>query len=83
MSVNVAKEVVSIIADVSGYDEDEIKLESKLAEDLEIDSIKAIEIAVFVEKKFKISLRDEDIAKIITVQEILDLASKLVEEKVN
>jgi acyl carrier protein len=83
MSVNVAKEVISIIADVSGYDEDEIKLESKLAEDLEIDSIKAIEIAVFVEKKFKISLRDEDIAKIITVQEILDLASKLVEEKVN
>jgi acyl carrier protein len=81
MSVNVAKEVVSIIADVSGYDEDEVKLESKLAEDLEIDSIKAIEIAVFVEKKFKISLRDEDIAKIITVQEILDLASKLVEEQ--
>jgi acyl carrier protein len=81
MSVNVAKEVISIIADVSGYDEDEVKLESKLAEDLEIDSIKAIEIAVFVEKKFKISLRDEDIAKIITVQEILDLASKLVEEQ--
>lgn len=81
MQPDVEKEVISIIADVSGYDEEKIKPETKLAEELEIDSIKAIEIAVFIEKKFKISIRDEDISKIITVQQILDLTMQLVSQE--
>lgn len=81
MQPDVEKEVISIIADVSGYDEEKIKAETKLAEELEIDSIKAIEIAVFIEKKFKISIRDEDISKIITVQQILDLTMQLVSQE--
>ena len=46
--------------------------------DLEIDSIKAIEIAVAIEKKFKISVRDEDIPKITTVKEAVELTKKLI-----
>ena len=76
---NIEKEIVSIIADVSGVDEEEITPESNLANDLEIDSIKAIEIVVAIEKKFKISIRDEDIPQITTVKQILDLSEKLLE----
>ena len=45
------KEILSIISDVSGFDMEEITLETNLANDLEIDSIKAIEITVAIEKK--------------------------------
>ena len=74
----VEKEIISIIADVSGYDEEEIHLDSKLADDLEIDSIKAIEITVAIEKKFKISVRDEDVPKIATVNQAVELVNGLL-----
>ncbi len=72
------KEIISIISEVSGKEEDEIKLESNLATDLEIDSIKAIEIIVALEKKFKVSIRDEDIPQISTVKQIIDLSKELI-----
>jgi acyl carrier protein len=78
---NVEKEIISIISDVSGYDVEDIKPDTKLADELEIDSIKAIEIAVAIEKKYKISIRDEDIPNITTPRQIVDLTAKLVAEK--
>ncbi len=74
----VEKEIIAIIADVSGYDEEEIHLDSKLADDLEIDSIKAIEITVAIEKKFKISVRDEDVPKIATVNQAVEMVNNLL-----
>jgi len=79
---NVEKEIVSIISDVSGFDVEEITLETNLANDLEIDSIKAIEITVAIEKKYKISIRDEDIPNIITVKDAVEAATNLIAQKI-
>lgn len=82
MSENtIEQEIISIIADVSGFEPGEITVESKLADDLEIDSIKAIEIVVAIEKKYKVSVRDEDVPKITTVSETAALVSKLLNLK--
>jgi len=82
MSVNnVEQEIISIISDISGFDVEEITLETNLANELEIDSIKAIEIAVAIEKKYKISIRDEDIANIITVRNAVEAATNLIAQK--
>ncbi len=74
----VEEEIISIISEVSGFDEKEITTEKNLTEDLEIDSIKAIEITVALEKKFKVSVRDEDIPKITTVRESVELVKNLL-----
>ena len=81
MTDNVEKEIISIIADVSGFDEEEITPDKNFYQDLEIDSIKAIEITVAIEKKFKISVRDEDVPNIATVKQAVDLVNKLIAEK--
>ncbi len=78
MPENVEKEIASIISEVSGLDPEEITPEKNFFKDLEIDSIKAIEITVAIEKKFKISVRDEDVPKITTVKEAVELVNKLV-----
>ena len=78
---NVEKEIISIISEVSGFDEEEITPEKNFFKDLEIDSIKAIEITVAIEKKFKISVRDEDVPNITMVREAVALVNKLLEEK--
>jgi acyl carrier protein len=83
MPDNIEREILLIISEVSGVDEDKITLDSNLVNDLEIDSIKAIEIAVAVEKKYKVSIRDEDIPKITAPRQIVDLTIKLVAEGSN
>jgi len=82
MTNDVEKEIISIIADVSGFDEEEITPDKNFYKDLEIDSIKAIEITVAIEKQFKISVRDEDVPNITTVRQAMELVSKLIAEKV-
>jgi len=82
MSENtIEAEIISIIADVSGFEVEEINPDSKLADDLEIDSIKAIEIVVAIEKKYKISVRDEDVPKITTVRETTELVTRLLKQE--
>jgi len=78
---NIEKDIVAIISEVSGYEPEEIKPETNFFQDLEVDSIKAIEITVAIEKKFKISVRDEDVPKIATVKQAVDLISNLLEKK--
>lgn len=80
-SDDVKREVVSIIADVSGFSEEEITPDANFFKDLEVDSIKAIEITVAMEKKFKISVRDEDVPNITTVKQAVELVEKLLEQK--
>lgn len=74
----VEKEIILIISEISGFEYNEITPEKNLAEDLEIDSIKAIEITVAFEKKFKVSVRDEDIPNITTVRQAVDLINQLL-----
>ena len=78
MTMNIEQEIVSIIADVSGFDESEITPETNIVQDLEVDSIKAIEITVAIEKKFKVSIRDEDVPKIVSVKQAVELVEKLL-----
>jgi len=78
---SIEKDIISIISDVSGYDGEEISLDTNFFKDLEIDSIKAIEITVAIEKKFKISVRDEDVPKITTVKQAVELTKLLLEQK--
>jgi acyl carrier protein len=73
--------IVAIIAEISGFEENEITPEKNFFKDLEVDSIKAIEITVAIEKKFKISVRDEDVPKITTVKEAVELVNLLLIQK--
>jgi acyl carrier protein len=78
---NVEQEIISIISDVSGFDPEKIKPDTNLQNELEIDSIKAIEITVAIEKKFKISVRDEDVPKIVTLKDAVELVNNLLIQK--
>jgi acyl carrier protein len=80
---NIEKEIISIISDISGFDPEEITPETNLLKDLEVDSIKAIEIAVAIEKKYKVSVRDEDIPNLTTPKQIVETILNLIQQKEN
>ncbi len=77
----IENEIISIISEISGFDKEEISLETNLPYDLEVDSIKAIELTVALEKKYKISIRDSEIPEINTVGQILDLTKRLLSQE--
>jgi len=77
----IEKEIIAILSDVSGVDEQEIKPETDLMKDLDIDSIKAIEIIVAIEKRFKVSIRDEDIPKIATLKDAVQMVTHFLRQK--
>jgi acyl carrier protein len=58
-----------VVPDVSG----DIAPAHELTNDLDIDSLSLVEILVQVEKRFQISIEDNEIPKVETVQDILDI----------
>ena len=81
MSAHIEKEIMSIISDVAEMDTKEITPDSNLVKDLGINSIKAIEIIVAIEKKYKVSIRDEDVPKVTTPGQIISLTEGLITKK--
>ena len=81
MDITNQKEIVKIIADISGFDEAEITPDKNFFKELDVDSIKAIEITVALEKKFNVSVRDDDVPKITTVKEAVNLVNDLLIQK--
>lgn len=57
--------------------EDEIDLESNIAEDFKADSLDIVELASIVEEKYDIRFEKEDLKKIVKVKDII----KLIKEK--
>jgi acyl carrier protein len=67
-----------IIAMANGLDEEDVLLESKLRDDLGLDSIDIAELAVKVEKEFGINIKDETINDFATVENVVDYVVKVV-----
>jgi acyl carrier protein len=72
----VLDEVKEVVAEQLGVNIDEIKEESKFAEDLGADSLDVVELVMALEEKFDIEIPDEAAEKIATVAD----AVKFIEE---
>jgi acyl carrier protein len=74
MEVNeVFEKVKSLFIEDLGIDESKISMESKLEEDLEIDSLGIVEVVMAFEDEFGIEIDDEELADVKTVGEAVNL----------
>ena len=55
-----------------------VKVDSNLKEDLDVQSLEAVELLMALEDKFKIEFGDKDHERVHTVQDIINLVNKLV-----
>lgn len=63
----------NLIVENIGCSAEEINLETKLVEDLGVDSLDIVEISMAIEEEFGVSIADDDLEKIKTVKDILEL----------
>ena len=67
--------IKEVLKEQLGIEED-IKLESKLREDLNIDSLLAVQLSVLLENKYDIDITEEELSKLITIKDIRNLLEK-------
>lgn len=65
------EKVKEIIVETINCDEDQVTLEAKLSDDLGADSLDAVELNMALEEAFSISIDDEELAKFVTVGDIV------------
>lgn len=65
------KKVIELIASKLGKDVSSVKLESNFVTDLNADSLDILEMLMSLEEEFQVVVKDEDVATIKTVADII------------
>lgn len=69
----ILKWVVEILAHEFGLDAAQLRPETRLEADLDLDSIDAIDMVVRIEEKTRLALSGDDLDSIQTIQDAVDL----------
>ena len=72
------EEIKKLFVECANVDEEEVKPEARLREDLGIDSIYAVELTLQLEEIYGVVIEYEEIEHLLTVNDLV----KLVEKKV-
>jgi acyl carrier protein len=70
--------LAEIIDEVAGVPADDVTPEKNFVEDLDIDSLSMVEIAVAAQDKFGVEIPDEQLKDLKTVQDVINYVSKNV-----
>ncbi len=71
------EQVIEIISDELNLDKEQIKKESRLREDLGVDSLDVVELVMRLEETFNVSVADDAAQKLETVGDIVDYLATL------
>ncbi len=74
----ILKQVQGMLAQLFELEEEDIKPESKLFEELELDSIDAVDLVVKLQKQIGKKILPEDFKSVRTVQDVVDVVDRLV-----
>ncbi len=61
----------------------QLKPEAKIMEDLELDSLDAIDMLVFLEEKIKIKVDAETFRSVKTLEDVYNVVEKVIQESNN
>ena len=68
--------LAEIIDEIAGGPADEVTPDKNFVEDLDIDSLSMVEIAVAAQDKFGVEIPDEQLKDLKTVQDVVNFVSK-------
>lgn len=69
--------IAEIIEEVTGIEPSEVTIDKSFVDDLDIDSLSMVEIAVQTEDKYGIKIPDEDLAGLRTVGDVVTYLQQL------
>jgi len=69
------EQVKKVLVDAVHIDDALVVATATLKDDLGIDSLAAVELALELETSFDVRIEDAELAKLVTVQDVVDLVS--------
>ena len=69
--------IIELICEKLNKKKEEVKLTSRLVEDLGADSLDFVELVMAFEDEFNVTLPDEDVGKLKTIGDIVEYINKL------
>lgn len=79
--MEIENEIRGLIAEVLEKEPDEIKPETRFVEELGMDSLKALEILVAVEKKYKITIPEQKLPQLNTLNATVSVAKEFMADR--
>jgi acyl carrier protein len=80
MSSTKQEEIRGMVAEILEVPEEKLTLEADFFNDLNVDSLKAIEIVAAFEKKYRVVIPEKDIPTIRNLGQIVEYSKKLIAE---
>lgn len=74
------QEVSSLLVKLFEIDPQDIRPEARLYEDLELDSIDAVDMIVHLQKKTGKKIKPEEFKAVRTIQDVVDAVERLLRE---
>ncbi|MEU5848721.1 MULTISPECIES: acyl carrier protein [Saccharopolyspora] len=68
--------LAAIVEEVAGVDAADVTVDKSFVDDLDIDSLSMVEIAVQAEDKFGVKIPDDELANLKTVGDAVDYITK-------
>jgi acyl carrier protein len=68
-----------IVEEIAGVPADEVTASKSFVDDLDIDSLSMVEIAVAAQDKFGVEIPDDQLKDLTTVQDVVNYVSKNTE----
>lgn len=79
--MDVFEVVRQVIVEIKDIPEENIKMESNFAEDLEADSLDVVEMLMLLEEKFEITIPEEAAEEMKTVKDAVEYIEAKLKEK--
>ena len=76
--MTLTEQVIALITDELRLQEGVVQPTMNLKEDLDVQSLDAVEMLMALEDKFRIVFDEKDHERVTTVQDVVDLVTKLV-----
>jgi acyl carrier protein len=69
---NILAELAAILAEVADVNPDDVSPEKSFVDDLDVDSLSMVEVAMAVEEKFNAKIPDDKLSELKTVGDAVD-----------
>lgn len=70
-------DVRAVVVEQLSVEEDSVKLESKIIEDLGADSLDIVELVMALEEKFDVEIPDSDAEKLVKIEDVVKYIENL------
>ncbi|AJC93627.1 acyl carrier protein [Campylobacter insulaenigrae] len=70
-------DVKAVVVEQLSVDEDTVKMESKIIEDLGADSLDVVELVMALEEKFDVEIPDSDAEKLVKIEDVVNYIDNL------